>query len=158
MLLGPGSFLPGIPAELFVTQSQDDIAEAILAMRAQEPAPIVLAAIAGATAGGPVAIEDLPVDATPEPLTLAAQPKSVSKFALDYATPDEAATAARQIEERLTTGSSVVDQQPWTEFFSIWTATPNAEQSSVLLTFEWRDRPARTIDLIFNRDLGFITG
>lgn len=158
MVLGPGNFLPGIPVELFEPQSQDEIAEAILAMRAQEPAPIVLAAIAGSTAGGPVPIEDLPDDATPDPLTLAAQPKSVSKFALAYATSDEAATAARQIEERLTTGSSMVKQSPWTELFSTWTAVPNAEQSSVLLTIEWRDRPARTVDLIFTRDLGFITG
>ena len=69
-LLGPGNFLPGIPVEMFEPQSQDQIAEAILTMRAQEPAPIVLAAIAGSTAGGPADIEDRPVDATPDPLTL----------------------------------------------------------------------------------------
>ena len=98
------------------------------------------------------------MDATPDPLTLPAQPKSVSKFALAYATPDDAETAARQIEERLASGSSVVKKAPWTELFSTWTAVPNAEQSSVLLTLEWRDRPARTVDLVFSRDLGFITG
>jgi hypothetical protein len=157
-LLGPGNFLPGIPAELFTPDSYDEIADAMLAMREQEPAPVVLSAIVGATPGGPVNLEDIPMDATPDPLTLAAQPKSLSKFALAYATPQDAETAARQIADRLANGSSVMNQQPWSQLFSSWEAAPNAEQSSVLLTIEWRDRPAQTTKLIFTRDLGFITG
>jgi hypothetical protein len=158
-LLGPGNFVPGIPAEFFVPQSQDQIAEAILAMRAQqEKAPIVLAAIAGSTPGGPITLDDIAVDVTPDPLGLASQPTSVSKFALAYATPEDADIAAAQIPERLATGSSAVNQRPWTELFSTWSAVPNPEQSSVLLTIEWIDGPANTTALIYNRDLGFITG
>jgi hypothetical protein len=157
-LLGPGNFLPGIPAEIFAPQAQEEVADFILAMQNQKPAPIVLGAIAGSTAGGPITLDEVAVDATPDPFGLVSQPKSETKFALAYATPDEAQIAATQIEERLATGSSMANQQPWSELFSTWSATPNPEQSSVLLTIEWRDRPANTLALIYNRDLGFITG
>ncbi len=157
-LLGPGNFMPGIPVEIFEPQSQDQIAAAILAMRDQDPAPIVLAAIAGSTAGGPITLDEVAIDATPDLLDLVSQPTSESKFALAYATPDEAQIAAGQIMERLATGSSVVNQQPWSELFTTWSAVPNPEQSSVLLTIRWSDRPANTLALIYNRDLGFITG
>jgi hypothetical protein len=158
-LLGPGNFLPGIPVEMFVPQSQDEIAAAILAMREQEPAPIVLAAIAGSTAGGPITLDEIAVDATPDPFGITlSQPKSVTKLALAYATPEEASLAAGQIQERLATGSSMVNQQPWSELFSTWSAVPNSDTSSVLLTIEWRDRPSNTLALIYNRDLGFVTG
>jgi hypothetical protein len=157
-LLGPANFGPGLPVEIFEAQSRDESIAAILELRRQEQAPIVLAAIAGSTAGGPVAIEDIPIDATPDPFTLAAQPKSLTKFALAYATPAEAETAAQQIEERLATGQSLFEERPWSELFSSWSAVSNTEQASVLLTIEWRDRPAQTPKLIFARDLGFITG
>lgn len=158
-LLGPGNFLPGIPAEIFAPQAQDEVADFILAMQNQQPAPIVLAAIAGSTAGGPITLEEVAIDATPDPFGLVvSQPTSETKFALAYATPDEAQTAAEQIMGRLATGSSMVNQQPWTELFSTWSAVPNPEQSSVLVTIEWTDRPANTMALIYNRDLGFITG
>jgi hypothetical protein len=158
-LLGPGNFLPGIPVEMLVPQSQDEIAAAILAMREQEPAPVVLAAIAGSTAGGPITLDELAVDATPDPFGITlSQPKSLTKLALAYATPEEAGLAAGQIQERLATGSSMVNQQPWSELFSTWSAVPNPDTSSVLLTIEWRDRPANTLALIYNRDLGFVTG
>ncbi len=157
-LLGPGNFMPGIPVEIFEPQSQDQIAAAILAMRDQDPAPIVLAAIAGSTAGGPITLDEIAIDATPDLLDLVSQPTSETKFALAYATPDEAQIAAGQIMERLATGSSVVNQQPWSELFTTWSAVPNPEQSSVLLTIRWSDRPANTLALIYNRDLGFITG
>jgi hypothetical protein len=158
-LLGPGNFLPGIPAEIFAPQAQDEVANFILAMQNQQPAPIVLAAIAGSTAGGPITLDDVAIDATPDPFGLViSQPTSETKFALVYATPDEAQTAAEQIMGRLATGSSMVNQQPWTELFSTWSAVPNPEQASVLVTIEWTDRPANTMALIFNRDLGFITG
>ncbi len=157
-LLGPGNFMPGIPVEIFEPQSQDQIAAAILAMRDQDPAPIVLAAIAGSTAGGPITLDEVAIDATPDLLDLVSQPTSETKFALAYATPDEAQIAAGQIMERLATGSSVVNQQPWSELFTTWSAVPNPEQSSVLLTIRWSDRPANTLALIYNRDLGFITG
>lgn len=149
-LLGPGNFLPGIPAELLAPQSQIEIADFILAMRDQQPAPVVLAAIAGSTAGGPITLDDLTDPAS--------QPKSETKLALIYATPGDAEIAAGQIEQRLATGSSMVNQQPWTALFSTWSAEPNADQSSVLVTIEWRDRAANTLALIYNRDLGFITG
>jgi hypothetical protein len=157
-LLGPGNFLPGIPAEIFAPQAQEEVAAFILAMQNQQPAPVVLAAIAGSTAGGPITLEEVAIDATPDPLDLVSQPKSETKLALAYATPEEAQVAAGQIMERLATGSSMVNQQPWSELFSTWTAVPNPEQSSVLVTIGWTDRPANTMALIFNRDLGFITG
>lgn len=157
-VLGPGDFLPGIPAEIFAPQSQAEIADFIMAMREQQPAPVVLAAIAGSTAGGPVPIEDLPDDATPDPLVLSAQPKSLTKFALAYATAEDAETAAGQIEQRLATGSSVMNDQPWSELFSSWSAVSDPDKATVLVTIEWTDRPAQTTKLIFARDLGFITG
>ena len=49
-------------------------------------------------------------------------------------------------------------QEPWTELFSDWSAVPNPEQSSVLLSIKWSGRAGRAINLVFNRDLGFITG
>ncbi|MCA9861251.1 MAG: hypothetical protein KC438_16100, partial [Thermomicrobiales bacterium] len=158
MVLGPGNFLPGIPMELFQPDSQEDIAGVMLTMQAQEPAPVVLAAIAGSTAGGPVSLIEPPEGSTPDPVALASQPRSVSKFALVYATPEDAQTAAQQIESRLSTGSSSTSDRPWSEMFASWSAVPDAEQSSVLLTIEWIDRPAMTQRLVFSRDLGFITG
>lgn len=151
-VLGPGNFMPGIPPELFLPSSQDEIAEAMEALRAQEPAPIVLAAIAGDTAGGPIEFK------TRDANSMASQPDSLTKFALVYATPDEAQTAATQIEQRLATGSSVVSRNAWSEMFADWSAVPNPEQSSVLLTIKWNGRAGRAVNLVFNRDLGFITG
>ena len=152
VVLGPGNFLPGIPAELFQPSSQDEIAQAMEALRAQEPAPIVLAAIAGDSPGGPIEVDNR------DGASLASQPDSLTKFALVYATPEDAQTAAVQIEERLATGSSVVSQNPWTTMFTDWSAVPNPEQSSVLLSIKWEGRAGRAVNLVFNRDLGFITG
>jgi hypothetical protein len=151
-VLGPGNFLPGIPPELFQPSSQDEIAEAMEALRAQEPAPVVLAAIAGDTPGGPVEFK------TRDAVSLASQPDSLTTFALVYATPEDAQTAANQIVERLAIGSSMASSEPWSEIFSDWSAVPNPEQSSVLLTIKWNGRAGRAINLVFNRDLGFITG
>lgn len=153
MLLGPGSFLPGIPVELSRPATQDEIAAFMQAMRAQAVAPVVLAAIAGNTAGGPVLL-----DTALDPSGQAAEPRSLSKFALIYATPGDAVTAAQQIQQRLATGVSAVTGQPWTELFAATESVPLPELSSVLLTLEWLDRPAATTQLVFNRDLGFITG
>jgi hypothetical protein len=151
-VLGPGNFLPGIPPELFQPSSQDEIAEAMEALRAQKPVPVVLAAIAGDTPGGPVEFK------TRDAVSLASQPDSLTTFALVYATPEDAQTAATQIVERLATGSSMASSEPWSEIFSVWSAVPNPEQSSVLLTIKWNGRAGRAINLVFNRDLGFITG
>ncbi len=154
-VLGPGNFLPGIPTELFQPTSQDDIAEAMEALRAQaaqEPAPIVLAAIVGDSPGGPIEFK------TRDGASLASQPDSLTKFALVYATPEDAQTAAAQIEERLATGNSVAAETPWPTLFSDWSAVPNLEQSSVLVTIKWGGRAGRGITLVFSRDLGFITG
>jgi hypothetical protein len=152
-LLGPGAFLMSIPPEFFQPENQDEIVEAIRDQMDQEPAPIVLTAIAGNTPGGPLPSPDL--SSTPE---LGAGPKSLSKFALVYATPDDATTAAAQIQERLASGFSAYSQQPWTELFAATEVVPNPDQASVLLTIEWIGRAATTTDLIFRRDLGFISG
>ena len=148
----PATFLPGIPAELFQPSSQDEIAEAMEALRQQEPAPVVLAAIAGDSPGGPIEFK------TRDAVSIASQPVSYSKFALAYATPEAAQTAATQIEDRLATGSSMAINEPWSSLFSEWSAVPNLEQSSVLLSLKWDGRASRAVNLVFNRDLGFITG
>lgn len=156
VVLGPGSFLPGLPPELLLPSTQDEIAEAMEALReqanAQTQAPIVLAAIAGDTPGGPIEFD------TRDAASLASQPDSLTKLALVYATPDEAQTAATQIEERLSAGESIVTRTPWSELFSEWSAVPNPAQSSVLLSIKWNGRAGRALNLLFNRDLGFITG
>ncbi len=152
VVLGPGNFLPGIPPEILLTDSQDDIATAMEALRTQEPSPIVLAAIAGDSPGGPIEFK------TRDTSSIASQPQSLSKFALSYATPQDAQTAAAQIEDRLATGNSAMTQQPWSSIFSDWSAVPNLEQNSVLLTLTWDGQPGRSVKLIFARDLGFITG
>jgi hypothetical protein len=153
-LLGPDNFLPGIPVEMFDPSiTPNEIATAVTERIKREPAPIVLAAIAGNSPGGPAASLESP---TPGPAN--GGPKSVSKFALVYATPEDATVAAAQIQERLATGTSVMTQQPWTELFAATEAVPNLDQASVLLTMEWIDRAASTTNLIFQRDLGFITG
>ncbi len=153
-VLSPGNFLPGIPAELFQPSSQDDVADAMEALReqAQSPAPIVLAGIVGDSPGGPIEFE------TRDAASLASQPDSLTKFALVYATPEDAQAAATQIEERLATGSSIVSQRPWPDMFDHWSAVPNPEQSSVLVSIKWSGRAGRGINLVFSRDLGFITG
>ena len=151
-VLGPGNFLPGIPAELFQPSSQDEIAQAMEALRAQQPAPIVLAAIAGDSPGGPIEFD------TRDGASLASQPDSLTKIALVYATPEDAQAAATQIEERLATGFSVRNEAPWSELFADWSAVPKPEQSSVLLSIKWEGRAGRAVNLVLNRDLGFITG
>lgn len=156
VLLGPGNFMPNAPLDLLVPNSQDEIAEAMEALReqvsSQEQTPIVLAGIAGDSPGGPIEFK------TRDASSLASQPDSCTKFALVYATPEEAQRAAPMIEERLATGSSLYSQNPWSTMFSSWTAVPNLEQSSVLLTIKWNGRAGRAINMVFNRDLSFITG
>ncbi|MCO5221506.1 MAG: hypothetical protein M9947_07955 [Thermomicrobiales bacterium] len=153
-LLGPGAFLPDIAAQILANPSLDAIAATVESEMEQEQAPIVLSAIAGSTAGGPLVAPS--GDATPgsDP----APPLSVSKFALVYATPEEAARAATSIESNLETGSSLRTGEPWTALFASWSVAPSDTHPSVLLTLEWRDRAARTFDLVYSRDLGFITG
>ena len=87
----------------------------------------------------------------------AGEPKSVTKMSLVYLTPDEAAAAAGQIENRLATGNSVAQERPWTDMFTSWSAVQGADPSTVLVTLEWIGVP-RSLELIFNRDIGFITG
>lgn len=152
MVLGPGNFMPAMPAEIFQPSSQEEIAEAMLALQQAEQAPIVVSAIAGNTPGGPIEFD------TRDAASVGSQPKSVSKFALAYADADAATLAADQIDRRLAAGSSMMTGQPWSEVFSIWSAVPNPDLATVLLTLDWRDRPARTTQLIATRDLVFITG
>ncbi len=151
-VLGPGSFLPGLPPELLEPSSQEEIADFILSMQERDSAPIVLAAIAGTTAGGPLSFATDETPALPSDV-----PQSLTVFSLVYGSSEEAARAATQIEERLATGSSVVSKRPWTELFTSWSVLPAAAGSTVSLMLEWPTVP-RTLDLIWNRDLGFITG
>jgi hypothetical protein len=152
-LLGPSIFLPDPLAVMLANPSPEALEGALQERMEQEPAPLVLTAIAGATPGGPL----------PAPLTDATPvsdpsfPDSVSKFALVYATSDDAARAASLIETQLATGSSLASRQPWTEVFRSWTIEPNDAHSSLLLTLEWQERN-QTYSLIVTRDLGFITG
>jgi hypothetical protein len=152
MVLGPGAFVPGVPMELLEPQSEDEIADFILAMHEQAPAPVVLTGIVGSTAGGPVPSPG--EDITP---VASGEPTSVTKMALVYLSPGEAETAAEQIENRLATGDSVAQQRPWTDVFTSWSAVPGADPGTLLVTLEWMGVP-RSLDLIFNRDIGFITG
>ena len=141
---------------MFAPSSQDEIAEAMEALReqaaSQGQAPIVISAITGDSPGGPIEFK------TRDAVSIASQPDSITKFALAYATPEDAQTAAIQIEERLATGASVATEEPWSELFSEWSVAPNLEQRSVLLSIKWNGRAGRAIDLVFRRDLGFITG
>lgn len=152
MLLGPGAFVPGVPLELLQPQSEDEIADFILEMREQTPAPVVLTGIVGSTAGGP-----LPSPGEEITPVAPGEPTSVTKMALVYLTPDEATTAAGQIEDRLANGDSVVQQRPWTDVFTSWSAVPGPDPGTLLVTLEWVGVP-RSLELIFNRDIGFITG
>ncbi len=151
-VLGPGSFLPDIALDILQPISQDEVAAAMEALRTKEPAPIVMSAIVGDSPGGPIEFK------TRDTSTVASQPQSLSKFALAYATAKDAETAAAQIEDRLATGSSLVTEQPWSSLFSEWSAVPNLEQNTVLLTMKWDGRPGRSANLVFTRDIEFITG
>ena len=152
IVLGPGNFLPDFPIGMIGPNSQEEIAAAMEALRAQEPAPIVLSAIVGDSPGGPIEFK------TRDTSSIASQPSSLSKFALVYPTAQDAQTAAAQIEQRLATGNSAVSQQPWSTMFSDWSALPNLELNSVLLTIKWNEQPGNSLKLVFARDLGFITG
>ena len=153
MLLGPGAFVPALPLEqLLQPQTEDEIADFILAMQDQTPAPVVLTGIVGSTAGGPLPSPG--EDITP---VAAGAPKSVTKMSLVYLTPDEAAAAVEQIENRLATGDSMAQKRPWTELFTSWSAVQGADPSTVLVTLEWVGVP-RSLELVFNRDMSFITG
>ncbi len=152
MVLGPGAFVPGIPEELLQPQSADEIADFMLAMQTRERSPVVLAAVVGTTPGGPLA----GISGDAEPVAPGAS-TSVSKLALVYATAEEATLAAGQIDARLATGSSMLKEVPWSELIASWSAVPNPESNTVLVTLEWVGMP-RTLELIFVRDTGFITG
>lgn len=152
VLLGLGALLPGIPALPNSAQSQDEVAGIMLTAQAREPAPTVLTAIAAITPGGPLWGRGGEV-ATPNPGVA----KSVGKFSLVYASAEEAALAAGQIEERLATGQSLVTTQPWSEMLANWSAVAQTGTNTVLVTLEWPELP-RPFDLITRRDVGFITG
>jgi hypothetical protein len=153
MLLGPGAFVPALPLDqLLQPQTEDEIADFILAMQDQTPAPVVLTGIVGSTAGGPLPSPG--EDITP---VAAGAPKSVTKMSLVYLTPDEAGAAVEQIENRLATGDSMAQKRPWTELFTSWSAVQGADPSTVLVTLEWVGVP-RSLELVFNRDMSFITG
>jgi hypothetical protein len=153
-LLGPGAFVPSLPLDqvLEPPQTEDEIADFILAMQDQTPAPVVLTGIVGSTAGGPLPSQG-------EELTPVASgdPKSVTKISLVYLSPEEAATAAGQIEDRLATGASMSNQRPWSDLFIGWSAAQGADPTTVLVTLEWAALP-RSLELVNNRDIAFITG
>ena len=151
VVAGPGALVPGIPGELLQPGTQAEIADFIEAMHAREQAPVVLTAIAGVTAGLPLlGSEDV---AVLPPGT----PKSVGKFALVYASAAEAALAAEQIDERLATGTSQVIEEPWSALLADWSAVATPDRNTVLVTMTWNERP-RVLDLIYARDIAFITG
>jgi hypothetical protein len=152
MVLGPAAFVPGLPLELLQPMTQDQIADFILEMQDQEPAPVVVSAIVGSTPGGP--LPSLDDDATP---VAPGEPKSVTKFALVYVSAEDAAIAASQIQERLAADSSATLQTPWAEILTSYSAVVSADPATVLVTLEWPGVP-RSLELVFNRDLGFITG
>ncbi len=152
VLLGLGSLLPGIPALPSSAQSHDEVAGIMLTAQAREPAPIVLTAIAAITPGGPLWTGGGGL-ATPNPGVA----KSVGKFSLVYASAEEAALAAGQIEERLATGQSIVTMRPWSDMLASWSAVARSGTSTVLVTLEWPELP-RPFDLVSRRDTAFITG
>lgn len=152
LVLGPGALEPGIPVDILLPRSQDEIAGFMLAMRAQESSPIVLTAIVGNSPGGP-----LPgIVGEPDP-PAPGEPIAKSKLSLVYATPEEAALAAEQIEQRLATGESLMQQAPWTDLLQSWSAVADPDLGIVLVTLEWVG-PPRTLDLVYSRDTAFITG
>lgn len=152
-VLGPSMFLPDPLAVMLANPSPEALEEALEERMEQEPAPLVLTAIAGATPGGPLPAPLIDATTVADP----AMPVSVTKFALVYATPDDAARAASFIDTQLAAGRSLLSGQPWTEVFRAWSIEPKDAHSSLLLTLEWRER-AQTYSLIVTRDLSFITG
>lgn len=148
VLLGPGALIPEVPFGLEPPRSNDQIADVMLTMQAREEAPLVIAGIAGITPGGPLQGDSA---ATPS------APKSVGKFSLVYASASDAATAAGQIDARLASGESQATGQPWRDMLVSWSAVARPESTTVLLTLEWPEIP-RPFDLVFRRDIAFISG
>lgn len=148
-LVGPGGLLAAPQSDL--TPAGDPAAVA-----ANWPAgsPMPLAAIVGSTAGGPT--ETFEDGATPIPAPGGA--RSRSKIALAFRTYQEAVTAATQIGDRLATDHSFSNEQRWSDLFATWSAEPDQDQPTVLVTIEWRDQSSKALTLLTQRDLGFITG
>lgn len=153
-LYGAGYFVNSLSQDLREPDTNEEIAEAILALRNQEPMPAVQAGIVGVTPGGPVQFKD---DEMTES-ELAAQPTSYSQLALVYASGDEAEQAAPLIDKRLSTTASLAWQRPYTEIFSSWSVEPDAANGTVLVTLTPIAPPSFILTLAFARDLGFVTG
>lgn len=151
-VVGPGAFVPDFAGELLQPSSQDQIADFIQAQQDRSRTPIVLGAIVGGTPGGP--LPDFADLSTPVDSDI---PESVGKFALVYATADEATLAAELIDDRLASENSRISNAPWTEVLASWSVVAAAGENTVLLTMEWPGLP-RALDLLFARDLAFITG
>ncbi len=87
--------------------------------------------------------------------TTGEEPVSRACFTLLVASPDDAVAAVPVIEERLSTGSSLLDHRPWAEVMGPWTV--GAVPGEPVVTIEFAtERPTLWQTLIYARDIGFI--
>jgi hypothetical protein len=142
-MLGPG-VLTGTPA------ASGDLATQVAQF--SEMPPIALALL-GVTPGGPVTLPGGGI-ATPRPDV----PPARFEIALLLGNHAAAETAARVIDERLATGTSLFTLRPLTDYFSSWDvhALPDEPIAVAEITFAPDVQPRLWIQMLARRDLPFL--
>lgn len=148
-----GTSLTGnIPPELIDLDGQatPDIGAIATRVAADSEMPPVVQVLLGSTAGGPLFGQDVE--------TPAGVPDAHAVAVLLMLSPEGAEMAVPVIEERLATGESIQRREPWTDLFpdSTITAVDGAPVVVVDLTLGPETHPVILIQMLMNRDLGFL--
>lgn len=152
----------GDPAVLLGGRTPEEVAA--IATRIAENAPVQAAmprpelVAVGITAGGPLPSSLRGSDATPA-LLPPGTPQAAGVIALRFADRASADLAAGIVDARLREATSLVANVPYREFFPSWElrVTPDSPTLIVSLASDPPSRPDRVVQLLFQRDVLFVS-
>lgn len=143
--------IPGAFIDAGLAGGTPDVDAIATEIAATSEMPPVLLALLGSTAGGPLSVDDAPLELPP------GTPDARAIAVALLATPEMAVDAATVAEGRLASGGSS-DGTPWTEMFptASVTAVPGAPVLVVDLALAPDVSRAILLQLVYSRDLGFL--
>ncbi len=155
-VLAPGTMLMADPLTGFLRtalEATPDLDAMATEQAVTAQMPQVYLALLGETAGGPL----MPIgEGTPEPLPDDV-PTARGVVVLLMQGPAAAEEAVPVIEERLATGATASDQQPFAELFPDPTVTAVPEEAVVVVELPFGETARGILRTLFNsRDLGFV--
>lgn len=152
-VLVPGVDLGGnLPPSMIDATAIPDIDVAATEVAGRGELPPVALALLCSTVGGPLEVDDVPVELPP------GAPDARAVAVLLMLDPELAEAAVPVIEERLATGQSIESGEPFADSFPERSvaAVPGTPVVTVDLTLAPDVSPRILVSMLYNRDLGFL--